>query len=144
MADRNKWWLILAVLVLSLDAAAQRGQVVAVDPWIREAPPGMHMWAGFVTLRNTSHEAVALTGAESEQFALVEMHRSFIDNGVARMRQQSRIEILPGQQLPLEPGGYHLMLMHAREPVRAGKTFMLTLQFDNGQSLRLPFVVRKP
>ncbi len=128
--------------LLTLPAMAA-GQVVASNPWIREAPPGVSMWAGFVSLKNTSDKPVALVEVSSPAFRMVEMHRSVVENGMARMRQQTSIVIPAGQRVALEPGGYHLMLMQARQPIRAGVSVPITLAFDNGQSLQLTFPVRR-
>ena len=128
--------------LLTLPAMAA-GQMVASNPWIREAPPGVSMWAGFVSLKNTSEKPVALVRASSPAFHMVEMHRSVVENGVVRMREQERIVIPAGQTVALKPGGYHLMLMHARQPIRAGVSVPITLSFDNGQNLRLTFPVKR-
>ncbi len=140
---RYKAFVVMFLALWSSLSWAAQGQVVASDPWIREAPPGVSMWAGFVTLKNTSDRPVALVRAESPAFHMVELHRSVVENGLVRMREQQRIEITPGASLALQPGGYHLMLMHARQPVRAGERLPIVLHFDNGQQLELAFAVRR-
>ncbi len=140
----RKAWIVVSLLAwLCASAWAAGGQVVASNPWIREAPPGVSMWAGFVTLKNTSDKPVALVAVSSPAFRMVEMHRSVVENGMARMREQASIAIPAGQTVALEPGGYHLMLMHARQPVKAGVSVPMTLQFDNGQRLQLTFPVQR-
>ncbi len=137
---------ILALLMLlSASALVQAGPppaVQAVDPWIREAPPGMPMMAGFVTLKNRGSAPVALISAEGPDFGQIELHRSITENGVARMVPQERIVIPPGGETRLEPGSYHLMLMQPRRALRAGDSARILLHFDDGTTLALAFPVR--
>jgi copper(I)-binding protein len=41
----------------------------------------------------------------------------------------------------LAPGGYHLMLMGLKAPLRAGDTFPLTLQFEHAPPLTVTVAV---
>lgn len=135
--------LFVAGLLLTVTAHAGPPGITVENAWIREAPPGAPMLAGYVTLKNNGSVTRALLGAESHDFGMIELHRSVFEDGVARMVQQERIEIPAGGSVTLEPGGLHLMLMKPQGQLRAGDTSGFTLRFDDGSSLEVEFAVRR-
>jgi len=52
-----------------------------------------------------------------------------------KMRPASALEIPPGGKLELKPGGYHVMLLDLKQPLKAGDKFPLTLTFQNAGSI---------
>ncbi len=133
--------LLLALLPLASIAAEPALRVD--DPWIRAAPPGARMLAGYARLVNEGAAPVALVGAESARFGLVEVHRTVQVDGVARMRQVESLEIPAGGQVALEPGGLHLMLMRPVSDVAEGERIAIRLRFDDGSEHEAGFVVRR-
>jgi copper(I)-binding protein len=117
--------------------------VEAEDPWIRAAPPTARMLAGYVLLHNRSPQPLALVGARSERFALVEVHETVDVGGVARMREVPRIEIAPAATLSLQPGGKHLMLMRPQSVPAEGESVEIVLELSDGSELPLRFQVRR-
>lgn len=113
--------LTTLLLLMVLDASAEDG-LRALDPWIPAAPPGAPMLAGYMTLLNDGDETIEIASARAEGFRRVELHRSFHDRGMARMRRVERLEIEPGEAVTLERGGLHLMLMQPRRPPAPGQT----------------------
>jgi copper(I)-binding protein len=75
----------------------------------------------------------SLVGADSPHAARVELHRSWIEDGVARMAREEAIEVPAGATVRFEPGGLHLMLFDAQ--LTPGSPVPLRLWFDDG-SLR--------
>jgi hypothetical protein len=43
-----------------------------------------------------------------------------------------------------QPGGYHLMLMHAKHDIKPGSEVTITLRFADGQTVSARYRVRKP
>ncbi len=132
-----------ALLLMSGTAAAAGPGLHVVDPWVREAPPGMTVLAAFMMLRNDSGQTQRVVGVSSPQFGHVEMHRSVVRNGVARMLKQKRLEVPAHGALTLAPGGYHLMLFDPTTALHAGDKVKLTLHLDNGTEVPVTAVVRK-
>ena len=108
------------LLLMVLDAFAADG-LRALDPWIPAAPPGAPMLAGYMTLLNDGNEAVRIAAVRAEGFRRVELHRSFHEDGVARMRRVDGLVIEPGEAVTLERGGLHLMLMQPLRPPPPGR-----------------------
>jgi copper(I)-binding protein len=49
---------------------------------------------------------------------------------VMRMRQVEEIALPAGQTVELKPGGYHLMFVGLKAPLKAGDKFPLKLRFE--------------
>ena len=134
-------WLALALAFVPAALFAQP-PITVEDAWVRAAPPSMPMTAGYLTLQNATRDDVALTGVESAQFARVELHRSTLVDGVARMEAVESAVIPARGELVLEPGGLHLMLMEPQQSLTAGADVVLTLSFDNGWTVEVDVPVR--
>ena len=134
---------LAASLALVLPGFASELKVRATDGWIREAPPVSTMLAGYLTIENESAKAIAIVGATSPVFARIEIHRTEIEGGVARMRRQERVVVPPGGTQPFGPGGYHLMLMKPDRPLKAGDVVGLALSLEDGQSIQAELLVMK-
>ena len=109
---------------------------------VREAPPGMMMTAGYADWRNTSGEAIIINGVSSDAFNMIEIHLSSIENGIARMTPQDSLTVPANGSIKLEPGGLHLMLMGAKEAVKAGDTIDITLHTSIGNKT-VTFTVKR-
>lgn len=101
------------------------------------------MLAGYATLRNSGSEAVSVIGIDSNAFESVEMHRTEEVDGVSRMRPVAAIEIPPGGEAVLEPGGLHLMLIQPRQPLAEGDTVILRLRLTDGRTVDAAFPVQR-
>lgn len=97
------------------------------DAWVREAPPNASMMAGYVTLKNNTDQDSFITYVKSKQFNMVEVHRTIVVDGVAKMRRQDDLPIPAGSSLKLEPGSYHLMLMGPKSALKLNDEITVTL-----------------
>lgn len=132
----------LAVACL-LPATSHAAGVLRVEAaWIRSAPPGVPMRAGYATLRNSGDAALVIERTSSTQFGAVSIHATINEDGVARMRELPPIRLAPGESVVLEPGGKHLMLMQPNAELAAGAKAVLHFEMDNGSSTDAEFVVR--
>ena len=120
------------------------GDTVSVSgAWIRQAPPGMAMLAGYLELRNNSSRPQVLLAASSPGFEGVTIHRTIVQDGIAGMLHASQIELAPNASLLFAPGGYHLMLMQPKQMLRVGDRVDIKLEFRGGLVLPATFEVRK-
>ena len=137
---------VFACLILAqtfVPAAGEEAGVSVRDAWVREAPPGMTMMAGYMALRNNASRPRILVAASSSGFATVMIHRTILKDGMAGMVHASQIELKPNASLIFAPGGYHLMLMNPQRTLRAGDTLVINLEFRGGLVLPVVFEVRK-
>ena len=95
-------------------------------------PPGAKVAAGYLSIDNHSSKDINIVAASSKQFDGVEFHLSVIENDVAKMLPQSQLSIEAGASLELKHGGYHLMLMGPKEPLKAGQSIPVILESADG------------
>lgn len=131
----------LAALALFALAACAQGAVEFHDARIRLLP-GDRPLAGYVTVANNSGEQVTVIGASSPDFGMVMLHRSVERDGQSSMEHVAELPVAAGATVRFEPGGYHLMLMHARRSLAVGDTVPITITFANGDSRKVNFTVR--
>ncbi len=135
---------VLVVLVLvGAPCSAGGPDLTVADPWVREGPPNARVLAGYMVITNPSDRPETIVGASSPAFESIEIHRTVLEAGVARMVEQPRLLVPAGDQLALEPGGYHLMLMGAKRTLRAGDTVTVFLNLDGGREVSVEAAVRK-
>lgn len=122
-------------------AAAAAGTLAVEQAWIRAAPPGVPMLAGYADLRNTGDAPLRISAVESAAFGSVSLHETTVVDGVSRMRELPGLAIDAGASVRLEPGGKHLMLMEPRQPVDARAPISLRFVLEDGRRVDAPFVV---
>ncbi len=128
-------------LLLVVGGTAQAEGLEVHDAWVRLPPPGTNT-AGYLELRNTADESVRIVGVESAAAQRVEMHRTAVKDGVARMRPVDAIEVPAGGRVALEPGGLHLMLIGPRG-LREGEPVSLTFTLASGETVVATADVRR-
>lgn len=119
-------------LLAACAAGAAQAQVQVEDPWVRGMVEAQKTTGAFMRL--TSAQTLKLVGASSPAAGVVEVHRTSMEGGVMRMRRVEALELPAGQAVELKPGGYHVMLMQVKTPLKAGQTVPITLEFEaNGK-----------
>lgn len=134
--------LAAALLLMAGTVAHAAGRLTVEDAWIRAAPPGAMMLAGYMALGNTGDAPVVLVAADSDAFGDVSMHRTVEEGGVARMRPLERVTVAPGQRVTFAPGGMHLMLMQPKRALHPGDKVAIRLRQADGTATPVEFPVR--
>jgi len=107
------------------------GDLVIMQPWSRATPGGAKIAGGYLTIENKGTAPDRLTAASGDIAGKVEIHEMAMNNGVMTMRPLEKgLEIEPGKTVKLAPGGYHLMLMELKNPLKQGEKVPLELQFE--------------
>ena len=66
-----------------------------------------------------------------------------MNNGVMTMRALDKgLAIEPGKTVKFAPGGYHLMLMDLKSPLKQGDKLPVTLEFEKAGKVKLAFDVQ--
>lgn len=123
-----------AVCLLS-PAAARDTAPVAEGAWARLPAATGRPAAAYFTLKGGSKPDV-LVGASSPGAERVEMHSMTMRDGVMRMRAETAFAVPAGGTVAFKPGGNHLMLF-GLQPMKAGETLPITLQFKSGATQQL-------
>ena len=77
----------LALLLYFSCPVHANSHITITDSWINEAPPNIKILAGYAVITNESNQEIVLTNISSPDFAHIELHRTLIEEGVAKMQK---------------------------------------------------------
>ena len=132
--------LIVAALVAWIPAfagmtSAYAGPTVtATDAWVRGTVPSQDTTGAFMTL--TSSEDAKLVGIATPIAKTAEVHQTMNHGGMMHMEEVPALALPKGKAVALQPGGYHVMLMGVKGPVKADAKVPLTLTIENAKGQR--------
>jgi copper(I)-binding protein len=123
-------------------ATFKLGDLTVTSPWTRATPGGAKIAGGYLKITNSGKTPDRFVGVKSEPTDHVEIHEMSMNDGVMKMRPlPNGLEIKPGETVELKSGGYHLMFMDLKQPLKQGDTFKARLQFEKAGSLDVDFNV---
>ena len=138
-----------AALAATLFAAPARaedvkaGDLVITQAWSRATPSGAKIAGGYLTIENKGTAADRLVGGAGDIAGKVEVHEMAMNNGVMTMRPLDKgLAIEPGKTVKLAPGGYHLMMMDLKGPLKQGDKVPVTLEFEKAGKVTLSLDVQ--
>ena len=124
----------------------EKEKATLVNPFVRKAKKGQNS-AAFVIVQNNTEIPCRIVKATSPVANIIELHTSFEEDGVHKMRPVEAIE-LPGKteagagEVELKSGGYHVMLIDLNQDLEPGTEIPLTLEIDNGNRLTAAYKVK--
>jgi copper(I)-binding protein len=124
---------LMIVASLSLCASAM-AQTTVTDPWVRGTVATQKATGMFVQL--TSAQGGKLVAGSSPVAGRVEIHEMAVVDGVMRMREISALDLPAGKTVELKPGGFHVMLMDLKQPMKAGDIVPVTLVIEGADKKR--------
>lgn len=132
---------LLATPVHADDVKA--GDLLISQPWSRATPGGAKIAGGYLTIENKGAAPDRLVGGSTEAAGRLEVHEMATTNGVMTMRPlDSGLVIPPGKTVKLAPGGYHLMLMDLKSPLKQGDKLAVTLDFEKAGKVKTVFDIQ--
>jgi copper(I)-binding protein len=127
---------------MSGSATFKLGDLTVTSPWTRATPGGAKIAGGYLKITNNGTAADRFVGAKSDVSDRIEIHEMSMSDGVMKMRPlPNGLEIKPGETVELKSGGYHLMFMDLKQPLKQGDTLKATLQFEKAGPLDVNFNV---
>ncbi len=125
----NALRIALATTCITLASGVAYASDVEVKAvWVRGTVSGQQATGAFMEV--TSQSGAAIVGASSPVAGVTEVHEMKMDGNVMKMRAIPRLDLPAGKIVKLEPGGYHVMLMALKQPLKAGDTVPLTLKIE--------------
>lgn len=133
--------LVLLLSVAGCQDASDSGLTVE-DAYVKAMPAG-EMTAIFATLRNSTSEDITLVSAESAAAESTELHEMVMEDGSMVMRERPEgITVPAGEEVRLEPGGLHVMLIGLTADVEPGAEVTATLNTEDGEQIQITAVAR--
>lgn len=135
---------LLAVAAAPAGAQEMKaGDLVISQPWSRATPAGAKVAGGYLTIENKGSAPDRLVSGAGDVAGKVEIHEMAMNNGVMTMRPLDKgLTIEPGKTVKLAPGGYHLMLMDLKGPLKQGEKVPVTLEFEKAGKVTLSLDVQ--
>jgi copper(I)-binding protein len=118
---------VLAALALAVIATSTMAQVTASKAWIRGTVPVQKSTGAFMELE--SKQATRLVAVSTPVAARAELHQMSMQGDMMKMAEVDGIDLPAGKKVELASGGYHVMLMELKRPLKEGEKIPLTLTF---------------
>jgi copper(I)-binding protein len=93
--------------------------------WVRASVPGQAGTGAFMRL--TASEPLSLVGVATPVAGVAEVHEMKLEGDVMRMRAIPSLVLPAAKTVDLRPGGYHLMLMDLKAPLKPDTRVPITL-----------------
>ena len=134
---------LIGVLVFNFGAAAlaESASVQVDHPWAR--PSTSQIGAVYMTIANRGPVDDRLLSAETPVAGQAQLNTEINDKGIIKMRAVPAIDLKPGGQTMLKPGGLHLMWVGLKQPLKLGDSFPLTLTLEKAGKLDITVTVEK-
>ena len=113
-------------IAVAATATAVQAQVTVSGAWVRGTVQGQTATGAYMQLR--SADGATLVGADSPAAGIVEIHEMRMEGNTMRMRRVEQLELPAGRAVELKPGGYHVMLMDLKAPLKKGDTVPIKLK----------------
>jgi hypothetical protein len=118
------------------------GAITVEGPWARASAGPARNGAAFMTLSNAGTADDKLIAAASSGVSTKdELHTHIREGDIMRMRPVDAIDVPAGGVTQLKPGGFHVMLMGLKAPLKEGETFPLTLTFEKSGEVTVDVTV---
>jgi len=134
-----------ALVLIAAPGLAQNykiGDIQIEQPWARATPKGATIGAGYMKITNTGAEPDRLVAGSVAFARRFELHSMTMEQGVMKMREvKDGLEIKPGETVELKPGGYHVMFVDLKEPLKPGEDVSVTLKFAKAGSIDVKYPV---
>jgi len=125
---------IVLLLLLAVSSSSCFAQVSVKDAWVRATVP--HQKATGAFLQITAARDSRLVEVRSPVAGSTELHEMSMTNNVMKMRAVAAVELPAGKPVEFGPGGYHIMLLELKGPVKEGESVPLTLVVEGRDGKR--------
>jgi copper(I)-binding protein len=165
--------LVLFAAVLALgglvaacgsDDSTSGGEKVSIsDAWTRITTPTATTGAVYMKLESPDGDKLLKASVPTDVAAVTEIHETVtgdeaqgmnegegmdemdgsMPSEMMGMRPIDGLDLPAGEEVPLEPGGYHIMLMELAESIKEGDTVPVTLTFEKAGEVEVEAEARE-
>ncbi|MBN9496929.1 MAG: copper chaperone PCu(A)C [Alphaproteobacteria bacterium] len=135
--------ILIAAFAALFAFPALAADIKVDDAWARPTLGQARNGAAYLTITTTGAPD-RLVAASAPVAGKTELHSMTMNNNVMQMRPVDAIQVTPGTEVKLQPGGLHVMLLDLKSPLKLGEKFPLTLKFERGGEVQVQVEVRQP
>ena len=134
---------LIAPLMLALLAAPALAQTTVSEPWVRGTVAQQTATGAFMQITSTG--GGRLVSVSTPAAGIAEIHEMKMEGSTMQMRALPQGLPLPaGKAVEFKPGGYHLMLLNLKAPLKAGDSVTLTLVVESANGKTETLHVKAP
>ena len=135
--------LRIAALTLALLNLPALAQTTVKDPWVRGTVAQQKATGAFFQISSTA--GGKLLSASSPAAGVVEIHEMSMDGNTMKMRAlPNGLDLPAGKAVDLKPGGYHVMLMDLKAPLKAGESVDISLVVEGKDGKKETIALKAP
>jgi len=133
----------LFVLVFGVAMAqAQSPGLIVKNAWARPTLPPVKNTAAYMLLENPTSKPISVVSVSTSAASKAELHEMTMTNNMMKMAPLKSITVPPHGSVGLKPGGYHIMCIGLKKPLKAGDQIDLALKLGDGSSVPVTAPVR--
>lgn len=132
---------LLAFAPIAAYAQTSPASVSVENAWARATAGSAKTGAVYMTVVDQAAPD-RLVAVATPAAGTAELHQTIRDGDVMKMRPVDGVPIASGKPVTFAPGGYHVMLMDLKQPLREGQSFPLTLTFQNSGQVQTTVLVK--
>jgi copper(I)-binding protein len=133
---------LIAAAALAACSFAASAQTTVAEPWVRGTVAQQKATGMFAKI--TSAQGGKLVAAASPVAGVVEIHEMAMEGTTMKMRAIPALDLPAGKAVELKPGGYHVMLMDLKQPLKEGDTVPVTLTIEGKDGKKETVEVKAP
>lgn len=117
------------------------GSITVKDPAARATPNDVSAVYFTVTSKDGADRLVA---AKSPVSPLVQIHETVTDGSSMRMQEiPGGLPLPAGSEVTLKPGGFHIMLLNLKAPLKVGDVLDINLTFEKAGNITIKVPVKE-
>ena len=117
-----------ALGLLLMASCSQSPQLEIKDPWTRDTVGSTANAAVFMTIKSSTDDR--LLSASTSVAKKTDLMTMGVGRNVMEMKYLTWIDLPAGKAVSLNSSGLHVWLANLDQPLKAGETFPLTLNFE--------------
>ena len=117
------------------------GEIAIKDQWLRPSAEKMAT-ALYFTIENNGDLPDTLYSVESDISDKIEIHETYSSGDLLGMREIGLIVIKAGEEVKLEPGGKHIMVMKLKRDIMINDEINFTFYFRKAGLIEVLAVAR--
>ncbi|GAB6065368.1 copper chaperone PCu(A)C [Aquifex pyrophilus] len=134
---------LFTLLIILIAFGFSAPKILVKHPWIMEPPPGPNTTMMGMVIENQGDEPDELLKVETDIAERVELHKTVMENEVAKMVHQHSVIIPPRSKVEFKHHGYHVMLIGLKKPIKNGDKVKVKLIFKKSGEIELEVPVVK-
>jgi hypothetical protein len=120
------------------------GDLIVGHPWSRPTDALAKTGAVYLVVTNKAGTADRLVAVATPIAGEAGIHMNVNEGGMMHMRPINGLDVPANGSATLKPGGFHIMLMDLKTPLKEGTTYPLTLTFEKAGPLTVQVQVERP